>query len=378
MCDSDFCQRDTVIATSPPVAEHFLGAIQIADRRLPEPYVREASKDWGPRCKRWTSPRFGLPSVTSSTLSRHRPDRGRGRGSIPWNQNLLRNCMSKRNEKEQAMTDDETRDIPRPTYTMGYNDEFQKMLDRRNAKINAAHLLPYLEPGLHVLDLGCGPGTISVGLADAVKPGELHGIDREESQIEMARAAASAGGHSNAFFQTGDVTDLPFGDDSFDVAHCHALLMHVPHTRAVLAEVKRVLKPGGLISGRELIGSSSFAEPELGGLSDVWRTFLGLLEANGAHPEMGKELKRALLEAGFTGIHASASFESFSTAEDVAFFHASAGGWFFSSDTVETAEKHGLATREQFENWRRMMDEWKESPGAFAAIAWGEALGRRP
>ena len=128
---------------------------------------------------------------------------------------------------------------------MGYNNEFQQMLDRQNARNNAAHLLPYLKPGLRLLDLGCGPGTISVGLADAVEPGELHGIDMEESQIEMARAAASAGGHSNAFFQTGAVTDLPFEDKSFDVVRSHALLMHIPDTRAVLAEVKRVLKPGG-------------------------------------------------------------------------------------------------------------------------------------
>ena len=258
---------------------------------------------------------------------------------------------------------------------MGYSDEFQKMLDRRNAETNAAHLLPHLTSGLRVLDLGCGPGTISIGLAKTVEPGELHGIDIEESQIEMARAAASAGGHSNAVFQTGDVTDLPYGDDSFDVAHCHALLMHVPDTRAVLAEVKRVLKPGGLISAREMIGASSFSEPALGGLGDTWATFQSLLEANGAHPQMGKELKGMFLEAGFSDIHASASFETYSTVEDVTFFYTFAGGWFFSPDTVEAATKHGLATREQFEDWRRMMDEWKDAPGAFAAVAWGEATG---
>ena len=275
------------------------------------------------------------------------------------------------------MTDNKTPDIPPPSYTMGYNDKFQKMLERRNVRTHAAHLLPHLEPGLRLLDLGCGPGTLSVGLAEAVKPAELHGIDMEESQVEMARAAAAAGGHGNAFFQTGDVTDLPFEDESFDVAHCHALLMHVPDTQAVLAEVKRVLKPGGLLSGRDLIGSSCFAEPELGGLGDVWTTFLNLLEANGAHPQMGKELKRRFLEAGFSDIQASASFEYYSKAEDVAFFHAFAGGWFFSADTRETAAKHGLATPEQFEDWRRMMDEWKDTPGAFAAVAWGEAIGRK-
>ena len=101
-------------------------------------------------------------------------------------------------------------DTPTPSYTMGYSDEFAKLLDRRNSGINAAHLLPHLKPGLRVLDLGCGPGTISVGLAKVVEPGELHGIDMEESQIKIARAAATAGGHDNAVFRTGDATRLPF------------------------------------------------------------------------------------------------------------------------------------------------------------------------
>ena len=151
-------------------------------------------------------------------------------------------------------------------YTMGYSEEFLQLLHRRSAKTHAAHLLPHLKPGLRVLDFGCGPGTISVGLATAVAPGELHGIDMEESQINMARAAAKAGGHGNATFHVGDVTDLPFDDNSFDVAHCHAVLMHVPDTEATLAEVKRVLKPGGIISSREFILGSSFLEP--GGRGD--------------------------------------------------------------------------------------------------------------
>ena len=92
------------------------------------------------------------------------------------------------------MSSNRNPDTPTPSYTMGYSDEFAKLLDRRNAGINAAHPLPHLKPGLRVLDLGCGPGTISVGLAKVVEPGELHGIDMEESQIKIARAAATAGG----------------------------------------------------------------------------------------------------------------------------------------------------------------------------------------
>ena len=93
------------------------------------------------------------------------------------------------------MNSNKTQDVSNATYTMGYSDDFQKLLRRRNAQTSAAHLLPHLEPGMRVLDFGCGPGTISVGLAEAVSPGEFFGVDMEASQIEIAQAAAEAGGH---------------------------------------------------------------------------------------------------------------------------------------------------------------------------------------
>ncbi|MDE2836629.1 MAG: methyltransferase domain-containing protein [Chloroflexota bacterium] len=268
-------------------------------------------------------------------------------------------------------------DAQTPEYTMGYSDDFLRMLHRRSARTHAAYLLPHLEPGMRLLDFGCGPGTISVGLAKAVEPGELHGIDLEESQILMARAAAEAGGHANATFHVGDVTALPFEDDSFDVAHCHAVLMHVPDTQAVLAEVKRVLKPGGMIAGREMIGASSFMAPDFG-TSEAWSTFVRLIAANGGHPEIGKELKDLLQQAGFADVRAGASFDFFGTREDIAFFHAVAVGWFFSDQVVEAATKYGLATQEQFDAWRAGVDRWGDHAGSVGAVGFGEVIAVKP
>ena len=265
-----------------------------------------------------------------------------------------------------------------PSYTMGYSEEFLQLLDRRSAQSHAAYLLPHLEPGMRVLDFGCGPGTLSVGLATAVDPGELHGIDVEESQIELARAAARAGGHANATFHVGDVTALPFEDDYFDAAHCHAVLMHVPDTEAVLSEVKRVLRPGGIIASREMFVSSSFLEPGGADLGGAWGAFANLLAGNGGHPEMGKELKNRLLEAGFSDIRAGASFDFFGTPEDVAFLHAFILDWFYLPEVIQAATRFGLATEEQFDGWRKDLDEWKDLPGACGGFAFGEVIASKP
>ncbi len=263
-------------------------------------------------------------------------------------------------------------------YTMGYSPEFLQLLDRRNAQTHAAYLIPQLQPGLRLLDFGCGPGTITVGLAAAVQPGEVHGVDMEASQIEMARTAAAAGGHDNVAFHVGNVYELPFEDNYFDVAHCHAVLMHVPDTQAALREVRRVLKPGGIIASRELIVGSSFVEPSSEHTPAAWATFGNLLRANGGHPQMGREIKNALLEAGFTEVRASASFDVFDTPVDIAFLRAFVGDWFFMPSVIAAAIQYGLATQEQFDQWLIDMDNFKDAPGAVGCLAFGEAIAHKP
>ena len=263
-------------------------------------------------------------------------------------------------------------------YTMGYSEEFRQLLNRRSVETHAKHLLPHLKPGLRALDFGCGPGTVTVGLARAVEPGEVHGIDMEESQINLARSAAEAGGHKNATFHVGSALELPFEDNSFDIAHCHAVLMHIPDTQGALAEVKRVLKPGGIVASREMFVSSSFLEPVINDTDSAWAVFANLLAANGGHPRLGKELKNEFLQAGFSEVQTSGSFDFFSAYEDVAFLHAFIIDWFYSPDVIAAATKYGLATQLQFDAWRQGLDLWKSHPGACGALAFGEVVARKP
>lgn len=265
-----------------------------------------------------------------------------------------------------------------PDYTMGFSEEYLKALRRFTAEANAAHLFPHLRPGLRVLDFGCGPGNISAGLAKAVDPGELHGVDMEESQIALARETVKWYGLDNATFHVGDVTSMPFEDDYFDVAHCHNVLMHVPDTSAVLAEVKRVLKPGGLIACREMMTASSFTEPDFGVIRKAWDMFEDLLEADEGHPQMGKELKGHILNAGFTNIRASASVDIYSTPADVEFIYGIALQWFLSPEITEAAIKYGASTRELCDAIADAYARWREHPAALAGVAHGEIVANKP
>ena len=265
-----------------------------------------------------------------------------------------------------------------PDYTMGYSEEFLQALLRYTAKTHAAHLLPHLKPGLRILDFGCGPGTISIGLAEAVAPGEFHGVDMEASQIDLAKLFAARDGRDNMTWHVADVLDLPFEDDCFDVAHCCNVLMHVPDTQAVLREVKRVLKPGGLIASREMISESCFTHPDLGVIRRAWDMFEDLLAADEGHPQMGKDMKTHFVEAGFTNIRVGASFDSYSTPEDVAFIYGFAQQWFLSPEITEAAIKYGAATPEVCEQIGVAYAEWKDHPGAFAAVAHGELIACKP
>ena len=265
-----------------------------------------------------------------------------------------------------------------PDYTLGFGETIVETFRRYTVESQAGHILPRLERGQRVLDFGCGPGNLSVGLASAVNPGEMHGVDMEESQIRLARSIAEAGGFDNAIFQVADVADLPFEDGFFDVAHDHQVLMHIPDTLGALEEVKRTLKPGGLISCREMVTLGSFTYPDYGVIDEAWRIFADLLMADDAHPRMGRELKRHLLDAGFEDIEVAFDYDVYGGAEDVEFIYNVASQWFLADEIMDAAIKYGAATEELRDRIRDAYARWREHPGAFCALAYGTAIARKP
>jgi ubiquinone/menaquinone biosynthesis C-methylase UbiE len=125
-----------------------------------------------------------------------------------------------------------------------YKQRLDEVMARGEARGRAA-VIEWLElmPGKQVLDLACGPGTLSYRLAQAVSPdGEVIGIDLAPGMIEVAHHHAPAG--LPLRFELMDMEDLRFADGRFDAAACGHGFQFVPHLARALSEALRVLKPG--------------------------------------------------------------------------------------------------------------------------------------
>ncbi len=155
------------------------------------------------------------------------------------------------------------------TYTHGHHGAVVAQHARRTAENCAAYLLPHIRSGDHLLDIGCGPGSITVGLAEAVGDGTVIGLDVVEPVLDGARGLASERGLTNVTFDTGDIYDLDAEDNHFDVTHAHQVLQHLTRPTVALSEMARVTKPGGLIAVRDVEILDATTPVVIDGVMDV-------------------------------------------------------------------------------------------------------------
>src|SRR5688572_30639011 len=139
------------------------------------------------------------------------------------------------------------------TYTHGHAESVLRSHRWRTVENSAAYLLPHLGAGVDLLDVGCGPGTITIDLAQRVAPGRAVGMDAASDAIDAARVAADESDASNLQLVTGDVYALEHDDGSFDVVHAHQVLQHLADPVAALREMRRVCRTGGVVAARDSI-----------------------------------------------------------------------------------------------------------------------------
>lgn len=169
------------------------------------------------------------------------------------------------------------------SYGQGHAESVVRSQQWRTVDNSAAYLRAELRPGLRVLDVGCGPGTITADLARLVAPSQVTGLDVAEDILDQAREHAA--GVGTIEFRLGDVNALEFPDGSFDVVHAHQVLLHLRDPVGALREMLRVAKPGGVVAVRDTdyLGAFWFpADPRL----DRWRAvYRAVSHANGAEPD---------------------------------------------------------------------------------------------
>jgi ubiquinone/menaquinone biosynthesis C-methylase UbiE len=271
---------------------------------------------------------------------------------------------------------------PRPGPEKAYlvDDEVDRAVFARRRGDVATFLLPHLRSGMRLIDCGCGPGSITVDLALVVAPGEAIGIDLREEALTHGRTLARDRGISNVTFQVANVYELPHPDGSFDAAFACAVVQHLGAPLEALKEMRRVLKPGGVIGIVDGSAPITFRYPT-NPLLDAWDRLRVLERAyRTGRPSPALELRALLREAGFArtqafgnmgtetaGTPAGTPEETRSVAQTHLVQLRGMRG--------KLAVEQGWATQQELEQMAEALTAWGDAPDAFYARPGFKAIG---
>ncbi|MCX4392531.1 MULTISPECIES: methyltransferase domain-containing protein [unclassified Streptomyces] len=268
--------------------------------------------------------------------------------------------------------------MPKETavYTHGHHESVLRSHRWRTAANSAAYLLDELRPGLTVLDVGCGPGTITADLAALVAPGRVTAVDTTEEILSRAAEAAAERGLENVEFATADVHALDFPDDSFDVVHAHQVLQHVGDPVQALREMRRVCRPGGVVAARDSDYAAMAWYPQVPGLDHWLDLYRQVARANGGEPDAGRRLLSWARRAGFTDITPTAANWCFATPESRAWWSGMWADRTVGSAYARMAVDGGRASTGELAEIAAAWHEWGAADDAWFMVPHGEVLCR--
>ncbi|KAI0754803.1 UbiE family methyltransferase [Daedaleopsis nitida] len=263
-------------------------------------------------------------------------------------------------------------------YTHGHHASVLRSHTWRTAKNSAAYLLPYLKPNMTILDIGCGPGTITADLAvNYVPEGHVTGLD-VPGILDSAKQYASERGATNVSFTSGDAHALPFPDASFDVVHAHQVLQHVGDPVQVLHEMRRVTKPGGIVATRETDFSGMIWWPELEGMEEWREGYQKVARANGGEPDAGRRLHVWAKKAGYPAdsLTLSTGTWCYYTAEERTWWSEIWAERSLSSNFAKTALENGIYTQEGLEKIAEVWRKWGADEDGWCSLVHGELISK--
>lgn len=263
----------------------------------------------------------------------------------------------------------------RETYMHGHHPVVVDEHARRSAKRNAAHLLPHLTSGMSLIDIGCGPGSITAGLAKAIGPGQAVGVDTSETALGRARANADDAEIKNLEYQIADAYDLPFSDGSFEAAHIHQVLQHLSKPKCALQEAVRVLAPGGVIGITEVDWGTAVFWPRTSATDRFLEIYNEVAIRNGGDPNIGRRLRSMLEPLGLERMEIGALAWSFGDADTTAQWGDLWWSRIQESNIATVATETGISTSEELAEVGADLHEWGQAPDAFFSMTHGQALG---
>jgi SAM-dependent methyltransferase len=243
-------------------------------------------------------------------------------------------------------------------YTPGHSETAVALMASRDAASHAGFFLPHLRTGMRLLDCGCGPGLITVDLAEAVAPASVTGIDAADDQFAIGRAEARLRGLPVTFVQASAYA-LPFDDGAFDAVFSHALLEHLADPVAALTEFARVLAPGGVLGVASPDWGGFILAPPGEAVDGAIHAYTALQRRNGGDPLAGRWLGAWLLDAGLADVRVDARYERYEDPSRIADYLA---------EQLHAAREPGHASA---------LRTWAKQPGATFAQTWVSAVARR-
>lgn len=261
-------------------------------------------------------------------------------------------------------------------YTHGHHSSVLRSHSRRSIADSAAYLEPHLRADAELLDIGAGPGSITIDFASRVA--RVTATEIGEKELDLSRALAAERGIANVSFSVEDVHALTFPDDSFDIVHAHQVLQHVADPVQALREMARVTRPGGTVAVRDADYAAFAWYPLLPEL-DEWRTlYRAAAHANSAEPDAGRRLLAWAHAAGMRDVNPSASVWLYATPED-----RDAWGGMWAERILESAIARqlvdsGLADEARLQRISDAWREWAAHDDGWIVIPHGEILWRKP
>jgi ubiquinone/menaquinone biosynthesis C-methylase UbiE len=260
------------------------------------------------------------------------------------------------------------------TYTHGHHGSVLKSHRWRTATNSAAYLLPHLFPSASLLDVGCGPATITCDLATRVAT--VIGIEPVDGILQTAEATKVEWGADNVEFRPGDVYGLEFADHTFDVVHAHQVLQHLSDPVAAIREMVRVTKPGGVVAVRDADYHAMSWYPEPPGLDRWMDIYQRVARRNAAEPDAARHLLTWATEAGVERSRIEASVDTwlYSTEQERSWWGTLWAERSVSSAFGAQARQYGIATADQQAEVVAAWNEWMQHPTAWFVVPNGELL----